>query len=144
MIKPKDILFVGTRQPLGGSKLGNAEKEAVASALIRACQEKNEWKKVRSDIMTYLEQTVAFYLNPEGCKEAMFQMMDEGLIGRGEDKKGQWLAVTTKLLRLLITSTYSGGEKYPDAEDLLSQIPGSNEISAVMDSFVQHSIVNPA
>jgi sensor histidine kinase regulating citrate/malate metabolism len=145
MIKPKDILLVGARQPLIGSQLNNAEKEAVVSALICACQKKNKWKRVRSEIIPYLEQTTMFHFNSEKCREAIFQMIDEGLIATDKDKKGQWLAVTTKLLRLLITSTYSGGEKYSNVEELLQQIKqieldGS---SVIMDYSAKHPIVNP-
>ena len=145
MVKPKDILYVGTKQPLIGSKLNSAEKEAVASALICASQKRNTWKRVRTDIIPELEQTVAFLINPEGCKEAMREMVNDGLVFRGKDKKGEFIDVTPKLLRLLITSTYSGGVVYANAEELLQELPHNKDsISDTMEAFTRNTIVNPA
>ena len=145
MIMPRDILYVGTKQPLIGSKLNSAEKEAVASALICVSQKRNRWKRVRADIIPELEQTVAFFFNPEGCKEAMREMVNDGLIFRGKDKKGEFLDITPKLIRLLITSTYSGGKIYANAEELLQEIPRSKDsISDTMEAFCRNSIINPA
>jgi hypothetical protein len=145
MIEPRDILYVGTKQPLIGSKLESAEKEALVSALIRVSQKRNEWTRVRSDIIPELEQTTAFLLNPAGCKEAMCEMVNDGLVFRGKDKKGEFLDVTPKLLRLLITSTYSGGEIYPNAEELLQELPrGKDSVSDIMESFTRNTIVNHA
>lgn len=141
MIKPRDILYVGTKQPLIGSKLNSAEKEAVAPALICASQKRNRWKRVRSDIIPELEQTIAFFLHPEECKKAMQEMVNDGLIYRGEDKKGVFLDITPKLLRLLITSTYSGGAVYSNAEELLRELPQSKDsISDTMEAFTKRSI----
>jgi len=121
MVEPNDILYVDGPLPLVGSKLGSAEREAIAAAIIRVCQKKKEWIKVR-DIISELNGMAIFHLHPEECNEALFEMIDERLFFKGKDKLGIYLRVTPKLLRLLITSTYSSQSTYPNAAKLLQDI----------------------
>ena len=144
MIKPNDILYVGGPWPLMGSKLNCAYREAVVSAFICACQEKNEWKKVRKELTLELEKTAIYCLHSEGCEKALLEMINERLFVKGENEGGYYLDITPKLLRLLITSTYSEGAIYSNAKKLLKKIPREPSISDTMETFGRRSIINPA
>ena len=90
--------------PLVGSPLGNAEKEAMAGAIIRAAQKKGGWEKIYArDLPEFLGGISVYQLFPQSCWNAFHEMIREGFLIRAKDNRGEYVEVTEKLIDLLST-----------------------------------------